>query len=74
MTGAFIGMPGHFELLIIAVLIIPAVIAAVVFFVVLRGSKGPSSHNLVACPDCHQGVSMRAQQCPHCGAPLKPMA
>jgi hypothetical protein len=72
-----IGMPGLFELLIIAVLVIPAVVAAVALFVVSRSKRNQPYHdpgNLVPCPDCQGGVSMRAQTCPHCGAPLKPSA
>ncbi|HOX36448.1 MAG TPA: zinc ribbon domain-containing protein [Candidatus Brocadiia bacterium] len=26
---------------------------------------------LKKCPDCNQDVSVRAETCPHCGAPLK---
>ena len=72
-----VGMPGHLELLIIAFLLIPVVIAVVVLVVVLRGRKNQQYYdpgNLVPCPDCQHGVSMRAQTCPHCGAPLKPSA
>jgi hypothetical protein len=29
---------------------------------------------LMNCPDCNQGVSIRAVTCPHCGAPLRPAA
>lgn len=70
------GMPGHFELLIIAVVFgIPIVAAVIVIFLVTNKKRqAPAANNLTPCPDCNGAVSVRAQTCPQCGAPLKPLA
>ena len=50
--------------------------AALAMFIAAANKKNrpPTSPNLAPCPDCYQPVSVRAQTCPHCGAPLKPSA
>jgi hypothetical protein len=68
-----IGVPGFFELLIIAVMLVPILIALVALVAVSNKKRHPPrTGNLTPCPDCEQLVSIRAQTCPHCGAPLKP--
>ena len=72
---AFFGMPGFFELLIIGVVVcIPLAVAAAILLATSRRNRLPGSSTLVPCPDCNHAVSIRAQTCPHCGAPLKPLA
>jgi uncharacterized paraquat-inducible protein A len=61
------------ELLIIGVLCVGPVIAggAVLLFVLLKQKNGrPDSTRLIACPDCGQQISRRAQACPRCGCPM----
>ena len=71
-VGMF-GMPGIFELLIIGVMLgVPILVAVVAMTASNKRKQSLDSGNLVPCPDCHHGVSTRAQTCPHCGAPLKP--
>lgn len=65
---------GWLELLIFVALLGGGVV--VVVTLVLSASKRnlPMPDNLTPCPDCQHSVSIRAQTCPHCGAPLKPSA
>ena len=70
-----LGMPGIFELLVIGVVVIvPIVVAVSVVFATSRRNRLPEANALAPCPDCNHAVSIRAQTCPHCGAPLKPLA
>lgn len=76
---AMFGMPGPFELLFIGLVVCIPVAVAVSLIVATSmkrrpGAGMPGSGSLVPCPDCHHAVSSRAETCPHCGAPLKPMA
>ena len=72
---AMVGMPGIFELLIIGVVVIvPIVVAVSIVVATSRRNRLPGSSTLAPCPDCNHAVSIRAQTCPHCGAPLKPLA
>jgi predicted amidophosphoribosyltransferase len=50
-----------------------APMAAVVLAMILL-RNGPSSPNLVPCPDCRRRVSRLAAACPHCGRPLSPVS
>jgi hypothetical protein len=71
LLGQF-GLPGVFELLIVAgFVLIPVVL---IISLVRRKNLTYTSGKLAPCPDCYQPVSRRAQTCPHCGAPLKPSA
>ena len=68
-------MPGIFELLILAVVVGVPILIAILVIIVATNRKHPTiSGNLTPCPDCNGPVSVRAHTCPHCGAPLKPMA
>lgn len=72
MVGMF-GMPGHLELLLVAVLglgCIGVVVALVVLVAYLnKGKQSPRGRNLVQCPDCQRSISPSAVSCPHCGRP-----
>ncbi len=67
-------MPGIPELLILGVIfLLPCVClaAGIILYYVLR--KNPQqSENLNGCPNCGSSVSIRANNCHHCGTPLKP--
>ena len=67
-------MPGFLELLILAFVLGVPVVGLVVLLVILsvKKNQGPATGNLTSCADCGRAVSMRAETCPHCGAPLKP--
>ena len=54
--------------------IVPVVVVAVFISAISKKNRPPVSNKLAPCPDCFQSVSLRAQTCTHCGAPLKPSA
>ena len=74
--AAAFGMPGPFELLILAMIVgVPIVVVVAVLAISTSKKTGPPmAGNLTPCPDCGNAVSIRAQTCPHCGALLKPTA
>jgi hypothetical protein len=71
---AIFGLPGIFELLIIAVFVlVPIALVVVVAVLLTRNRKpGPEHPHLTPCPDCGRLISRRATSCPHCGRPFAP--
>lgn len=71
---AFFGMPGHIELLFLALfVVVPVVTVLLVLRLKIRGNNGayPGNPNVAPCPDCGHQVSIHAVTCPHCGRQLR---
>jgi hypothetical protein len=76
MSSGF-GLPGPLETIIIGlmclvVFVIPVVVVLIVIFAASRRKQAvATTPSLSPCSDCNRPISIHAESCPHCGAPLK---